>query len=133
MKPGIVQGKLDKALSLEANGSHGDGTTNNFRVHSHSNGGPSENGALDNAFGPKGGASSDSPNNVLRFGPVLKDEMSVSSGNKSASSLKEPCRVFFVLTIQSDRGAKGKVDGGSGTVGSGKRVSPPISWIPNPQ
>jgi hypothetical protein len=68
--PFCFSGNDDTALSLERHGSHGDGTAMHFRFRSESNGSSGKNGALNNASGSKGGGSSESPNNVLRIGPV---------------------------------------------------------------
>jgi hypothetical protein len=68
-----------------------------------------ENGAFYNASCPE------SPEDVLRFGSVLQDEMGVSSSNEGAASYEEKLGVRFMVTVQSHDGAIGEVDRTTGT------------------
>ena len=77
-----------------------------FRLCSECDGGSCKNGAFNNTVGPNGGSSAESPKDVLRFGPILQDEIGVRSSNQGPASYEEKLGVGFILTVQSDHSAK---------------------------
>jgi hypothetical protein len=73
-----------------------------------------ENGAFYNASCPE------SPEDVLRFGSVLQDEIGVCSSNEGATSYEQKLGIRIIVTDQSDNSAICELNRTAGTVGSGR-------------
>jgi hypothetical protein len=68
----------------------------------------------------EGGGSAESPEDVLRFGSVLQDEMGVSSSNEGAASYEEKLGVRFSMTVQRYHSTIRDINRTAGTIGSGR-------------
>jgi hypothetical protein len=111
--------RVDRATGPEARGSYGEHTATHFRASTECDGAPGQNGAFKNTGGPNGCRCTDSPQDVLRLGPVKQDESCARTGRQGGVTLEKKLGVLLVETVQSDGSGGGYVYGG-GIVGSGR-------------
>jgi hypothetical protein len=81
----IIHSSCDsRGHTLEGHARLGEGPTPQFRLGSERDGGSSQNGALNNASGPKGGGTVESS----RFGSASLDDIGVCTGNQGTAAMK---------------------------------------------
>ena len=95
----------NRSSALKGHGRLSECTAIQFRFGTEGDGGSSHNGASNMTVGPKGGGSTENPDDVLRFGTVLQVKIGVRSSNQSAASNEDKLGISFIVTIESDHSA----------------------------